>query len=899
MSDVPTPKPFSSEEAASYRTRLEEIRRRAGDLLSRGTMGMQIAAVISEGVEHLILDLFHEAVGAAAPQERERLAHSAAVIAIGGTGRAEMSPYSDVDLLFVYHKQAESEFQRSVSQFVRDCWDAGIKLGHSIQTVPEAIRMAQEDAHFATALVDARHLWGSEAMCQRLRRSFYRRLVRGQRRAFISECVTARQAEQSQHNATVQQLEPDIKRSMGGLRDIQLIRWVGFATVGASDINSLRLHQLLGPDDARRLVAAHEFLTHLRIDMHLHAGKPQDVLTRAEQLRIAESRKVDSTTGQSSVERFMQQYFRHSMVVADLTKRFLSLNNPTSARGRLWQSLASRRVDRIFRMNDQELDVVSRQRDSYVQDIESIVRVFQTAALYGVNPAPLLIERIKQAMAENSFCYTPELAKPFLTVLGTRGNLGSLLRIMYDTGVLELLIPQFAHTRALLQFNQYHSFTVDEHTLRAVEAAAELEHDEGPVGAAYRDIHNKDILHLALLLHDVGKGYEEDHSEVGKRIAADVASQLQLNDVQSETLIFLVHKHLQMSHLAFRRDISDPEVLFRFARDVGSPETLRMLYALTASDLKAVGAGVWTEWKADLLSELFDLTMMTLSGQHPVFRLEHRLNTVKSEVVTHFVSSDAAEAEGETQKWAEKQIDALTPQYLIATPVERIVEDLQTLKQLEPGQIIVQADFDDETQTTEYRIITDQMHSKGCCHRIAGVLTAKHLEIISAQITTNSAGIIIDSFRVVDRDYPHKLPRERVDEITRGIQSVLMESQTVQDLFQRHRRFDSKQTTGPISDLPMRVVLDNDTSDRCTIIDVFAHDESGLLYTILRTLFRLELSVEVAKISTHLDQVVDVFYVTDIEGMKIQDEGRLKDIREQLITVLELFEKERDLMTPL
>jgi [protein-PII] uridylyltransferase len=501
-----------------------------------------------------------------------------------------------------------------------------------VRTPADALAAARADPQFATALVEARLLWGDERIFNAFKSKFHRQIARNRYSDFYRDVVAARQAERAQFGETERQLEPDVKRSPGGLRDVHLIRWIGFARYGTTDIDLLRLEGALTRDDAQAVVAAQEFITRIRVDLHFAAGKAQEVLTRDEQLRLAELHGVSPIPGQRPVERFMQTYFRHSTALADIASRFALRHRPRSWLARIAKIVLSHRSNHIYRVSSGEIDVIPRFREQACSTLESLLNLYELAGLYSVRPAPELVELIRQAVPKIPRVVSPEAARLFLSILRAGGQVGRLLRDMYATGLLEVILPEMSHVRCLLQFNQYHSYTVDEHSLRAVEAAERFQSDPGPVGVAYRQVRHKDILHLALLLHDLGKGYEQDHSEVGREIARAVARRLGLSGHFREMLEFLVHKHLIMAHLAFRRDLTEVEMLLRFSRDVGSPELLRMLFVLTAADMTAVGPGTWTNWKAELTAELFERALQILSGAPPKFREAERIREIAERV---------------------------------------------------------------------------------------------------------------------------------------------------------------------------------------------------------------------------------------------------------------------------
>jgi [protein-PII] uridylyltransferase len=868
------------------RLRLQSLRDEARERYAGGAPGLQVAALICQMTDEIICELFEAVLQDGAAADRDKIRQEVAIIAVGGTGRGELAPFSDVDLLFLHTSRCVPRLPDCISQFVRDCWDAGIKLGHSVRTTREALAAARLDPHFATSLVEARRLWGSDRLYDTLVARFRRQVGHGNYATFYQSVVKAREAERLQFGETERQLEPDVKRSPGGLRDIQLVRWVGFGRFGTPDIGLLRMEGALSREDEQALVAAQEFITRIRVDLHFSAGKAQEILTREEQLRLADLHGVSPTAGQRPVERFMQIYFRHSTAVAEIASRFVTRHRPVALTTQLWKYVRSHKSNQIFYVCPNEISIIPGYQSRLEATLESLLHVFELAALYSVRLAPSLIELIRQTAPKLPKTVTPEASRTFLAILRATGQVGLQLREMYRTGVLEIILPQMTHVRCLLQFNQYHAYTVDEHSLRAIEAAERYEGDPGAMGTAYRNIKHRDVLHLALLLHDLGKGYEQDHSEVGRQIAADVAARLGLSEQHTQMLVFLVHKHLMMAHLAFRRDLSDEQMLVRFSRDVGSPEILRMLLILTASDMTAVGPTTWTNWKAELLIGMFEGALPILSGEPPKFRQAERIQRIAAEV-----RRSLAQMPGTPLELRDDKLESLPLHYLSATPTEQIARDLVAIRELPPDEILITGNYDAVTATVEYRIITRDAVGSGLFHKITGALASKGLQILSANICTTTEGIVIDSFRVRDLDHSGEVPEFRRQDVESGIRDVLLGRATVEQLFARHRRFQRSESPS-ICREPTRVVIDNDSSEFFTVIDVFANDRRGLLYTIAATLFESGLSVSLAKIATHIDQVLDVFYVTDREGSKLKDGARLLTIQSVLQSRIEEFERD-------
>jgi [protein-PII] uridylyltransferase len=469
--------------------------------------------------------------------------------------------------------------------------------------------------------------------------------------------------------------------------------------------------------------------------------------------------------------------------------------------------------------------------------------------------------------------------------LARPAQLAETLYKMHELGMLERIIPSFGRARGLLQFNEYHKYTVDEHCLLAVRRATEFISDPGPLGNVYRRIRDKHLLHLALLIHDLGKGHVEDHSDVGRRIAAHTASRLRLSAEQSDLLQFLVHKHLLMSHLALWRDIGEESVVLQLAVEVGSPQVLRMLYVLTAADLASVGPGVLNDWKIELLTRLFERTMEHLSGDQPVTSHD-RLDITRQEIRRLC----ANQPEGDVD-WYNDQVAALAPAYLKATPPERAAEELKRLRRLNPSEAMAWGEFLSDRGAVEYTVGTYESIAPGIFHRLAGALSGEGLEILFAQINTLKHGLVLDKFFVRDGDYAGEPPAERMEQVSRRLVESLQPDGPERPVVRRV--WQSAAQSKPASPLPIRVLWDNDTSEQATILEVFAPDRTGLLYTITRTVFELGLSVVGAKIGTYLDQVVDVLYVTDAGGGgKVVDPSRLEAIRRRLVEAIESFTEE-------
>lgn len=867
------------------RAQLEEGRTKLREQHEAGSPGIQVCARLTKLVDAVVLRL-HEAARIGATEQSGKPLPSYALVAHGGYGRRDIAPFSDVDLMLLHTGEFASElnqFARLISQHIVD---AGLDLGFSTRSIGEACRMSFQDGRIFSSLVESRLLDGDRELFDRFITRF-RRSCRSRTRFLIGAIEEKRGEEQRKYGETVYLLRPNIKRSRGGLRDMHFLRWVGFARYGEADPEKLYHAGALSNQERRDLQNAREFLLRLRNELHFHANKSQDLLEKSEQIRLAEKYEYPGSDGMLPVEQFMREYFEHTSNIRYIVSNFVEQARRRSGVDRLLVPLLTHQVERDFRVGPVHIRATQRGMKKMSEDIHEVLRLMDLANLYDKRIAHDTWQTIRHAMMTRStVTFTDKARERFLSIMGQPAQLGEVLRRLHQLRVLEKIIPAVAHARCLLQFNDYHKYTVDEHSFRAVEHATRLIDDPGPLGDAYRAIKQKRTLHLALLLHDLGKGFLEDHSDVGLRIAGETAELLQLSERHTEKLKLLVHKHLLMAHLAFRRDIADESVVVQLAVAVGSPDTLRMLYVLSAADLAAVGPGVLNDWKLNLLTQLFERTLSHLEGDGPT-----PVSTVQLDRLRNEVRELVADDDPNRQWWAD-QIACLPRSYLVTNSAQDIVEELGRLKELRKDDVFASGRFLPEKDIIEYTVATYEQIAPGVFHRLTGALSSKRQQIHSAEIHTFAGSLILDRFIVSDMDFQGEPPAGRMDEVCQALVAALKAPVGSRPKFQRVWKSSHAADDAEVSRIPARVHIDNETADNYSIVDVFAHDSVGLLYTITQKLFELGLSVGFAKIGTYLDQVVDVFYVTDLDGSKIVDEDRIDEIRERILEAIHAFESE-------
>lgn len=847
-----------------------------------GAAGVELCALNSNLRDAVLLELVEAALHDMGEGGPKGLFSEIALVAHGGYGRRDVAPFSDVDLMILHRPVAASRVAPLAERLLRDVFDVGLVLGLSVRTPWQACRLAHQDSVICTSLTDSRLVAGNQTIFDKFMHRFQQWV--GWRSATLMAAIRkSREEERLRYGETVFLLEPNLKRSQGTLRDLQLLRWIGFARYGTGEPRQLCQRGVLSRDDLETIQRANEFLLRLRNELHFHAGQANDVLNRSEQLRVAELRGCEPASGLLPVERFMQEYFRHTSQVSHVVMQFVAKATSHKRLGRLMTLLFGHRLESDLLVGPVGLMTTRRGLHRLRGNLTAIMRLVDLSNLHDAPIEPSTWEEIRREAPRLPAELPAEACGHFLSFMGHPARLGLLLRDLHDVGLLERFLPEFAHARGLLQFNQYHKYTVDEHCIRAVEFAEDLIHDQGPLGRVYRSIADKHVLHLALLIHDLGKGSLEDHREVGLRIAEQTGQRLGLPPHETEALKFLVHKHLRMNHLAFRRDTSDEEMVVRFAVQVGSPELLQMLYILTAADLGAVGPGVWDGWKTEVVTDLYHRTMQQLAGESPATTVDNVFDERREEIRACLGASP-------DDPWYSRHVDALPSGYLSTTPPQQAAADLRLLHDLEePGGVRAVGQYLPDAATVQFTVGTSEHVTPGIFHKLTGTLTSLGLEILSAQIHTLADELVLDRFWVRDPDFAGEPPASRLSEVCRALERSLHQKGTETPTFRRTWRVGGERKVTSYKP-QTQVNIDNTTSDRYTILDVFTFDRTGLLYAITRALFEMELSVWRAKIGTYLDQVVDVFYVTDRQNRKIKDQGRLDAIRKRLLEVIEVME---------
>lgn len=812
------------------------------------------------------------------PTASERLC----LAAVGGYGRGEMAPYSDVDIAFITPYKPTGWTEQVIESILYTLWDLGMKVGHSSRSVDELIRMAKDDLTIRTAYLEARYVWGDEALYDEAAARFQADVVAGSARSYVTEKLAERDARHKRMGDSRYVVEPNLKEGKGGLRDLHTLFWIGKYVHRASNVAELVERGLLSNDELKQFQKAENFLWSVRCQLHLLTKRPEERLTFDVQREIAARMRYQDRPGRSSVERFMQHYFLNAKIVGDLTGLFLAhLDESFAPKKRsMLSSLAGfRRAPKKlsgFVLDQGRLALPS--DDWFAGDPERLIEIFALADLHGleIHPQAMRAANRDAKLIDAKVRNSARANAMFLDVLTSPREPEYVLRWMNEATVFGRFVPDFGRVVAQMQFDMYHHYTVDEHSIRAIGLLSRIEKgvlgDDHPLATAIlRQVISRRVLYVAVLLHDIAKGRGGDHSVLGAEVAKKLCPRLGMTAAETETVAWLVRTHLLMSAVAFKRDLADFKTILDFAEQVQSPERLRLLLVLTVVDIRAVGPGIWNSWKRQLLSDLYE-------GAEEVLRLGHKHRGRSERIVAKQEALRAAL--GWTQAQFENLASRLPEAYLIAEPDDILESNARLIASAGDDALTISATVYPSRGATLVTVYAAD--HPGLFYRVAGGIHASGGSIIDARIHTTRDGMALDNFLVQDPfGQPFDEP-ERLRRIEEAIRDALANRRA---MVEKLNARPSPRTRAEAFDIAPNVLIDNRASNRQTVIEVNAADRPALLNALAYALFESKITIRSAHIATYGERAVDTFYVTDLLGGKIENAARLKAIEARLLDV--------------
>jgi len=832
--------------AARYTADLKDLLRETEEHFNAGEMGSVLVCRLAAGVDGLLRKMWSEL--AADVSDRVDL------LAVGGFGRGELCPYSDWDLWFLLTDEPDAQVNERIERFIYALWDMNVKIGHAVRTVGETLDAMDDDWNTATAALESRLLCGRGASYAVLKDKvdgFFSR----HRKAFVEAKLEDMQLRHSKAGDTAFLMEPDLKEGRGGLRDVQTVFWLAQAWYGSKDIRQWIDLGFITETEHMHLIQAQEFLWRCRIGLHFEAGRESDRLGFAQQMELAERMGYKNESYRPAVDGFMQDYFRHAgriqRVSGLLCLHFQEELHP--------QWLKRRKdIGDGFMLEGKRLGV----RDDKVFDEDPLrlLRIFHVAQEGKRHLSGGALRQVREhvLLIDDAFRANPEAQRIFVTILQDRRNVASALKEMNDTGILGRFIPEFRHAVGLGQFNNYHAYTVDEHTLRAVGEARNMshrQHDERLSLASdmFARLERPELLYLALLCHDIAKGKPGDHSELGAVIAMDVCGRFGLNRDAKELVSWLVRHHLLMAITSQRCDLTDAYAITSFAEQVSDMERLRYLLCLTVADIAAVGPGVWNEWKGTLLHELYLATERHLMGE------EDASAGTQGRVAVR-IESTLAKADAGEHKALSVALQQLPWRAVMGFPPRQLLRIARLIQASPTGGMEVLVD----EGRGESLIIVLARDRKRLLADLTAALSSAYVNIVAAQAYQIDTARVLDVFHIQDADGKALCETNDLYRLQQRMGKVIAGGDVVKVKFGKTHVLMHQV---PVSARPLPMA-----SSRQTAIEVTAADRPGLLAALATEVDDTGLSVRGANISTFGERVVDVFFLTHGNGETLSQE---------------------------
>ena len=806
------------------------------------------------------------------PTESERLS----LIAVGGYGRGEMAPHSDVDLLFLTPYKITPWAESVIESMLYMLWDLKLKVGHASRTVKDCLRLAKEDYTIRTSLVEYRHLAGDAALAVELGDRLWSELFKSTASDFIEAKLEERATRHRKQGGQRYVVEPNVKEGKGGLRDLQSLFWISKYINGVKDAAELVNLDVFTAEEFETFVTAEDFLWAVRCHLHLIAGRPVDQLTFDMQVEVAAAMGYTDHGGRRGVEHFMQAYFRQATDVGELTRIFLTAleANHTKQEPMLVRLLARRKKAKApYAIKQNRLTVAN--ESAFLADKLNILRMFEEALRTGtlLHPDAMRLISANLDKIDDDMRNNKEARRIFLDLLLKHGNPERALRRMNELGVLSAFIPEFAPIVAMMQFNMYHHYTVDEHTIQCISNLAQIERKELieklPVvsGILERGI-NRKVLYVALLLHDIGKGRDEDHSVLGAQIARKVAPRLGLNKKECETVEWLIRYHLLLSDVAQKRDIAEPRTVRGFAKAMKSVERLDLLTVLTVCDIRGVGPGTWNNWKAVLIRNLYKATKAALQTGLEDLNRETREAEAKRALRAGLSDWDS--------KALKAEVGRHYGPYWQGLPLAAQTIFAKLLREIANDEIKIDLMLDEDRDAT--RACFAMVDHPGLFSRMTGALALVGANVVDARTYTSKDGYATAVFWIQDND-GNPYESARMPRLRKMIERTLKGEVVAQDALKDKDKIKKRERAFRV---PTNISFDNEGSEIYTIIEVDTRDRPGLLYDLTRTLAHNHVYIASAVIATYGEQVVDTFYVKDMVGLKYHSEAKRAGLERKL-----------------
>lgn len=890
-----------AQEIPRYKDFLKVEYHRAHAMHKRGTGGREIANAHATALDVLLRAI----LGAV---EKNLVASKTAIpkyalVALGGYGRAELNPHSDIDILFLHETdqvtggRAKPALQALAEGVLYVLWDCGLKVGHVVRSADDCVKEANSNMQSKTALIEARLVTGDASLFQKMRDLVLAKAVRGHEAAYIQARLEDQATRRAKYGNAATMQEPNIKNGAGGLRDYQNLLWMAYFKYRASNLLDLEKREFLAPNERKQLEDAYDFLLRVRTELHYQSKRAVDVLPKNLQPHIATALGYRDPSPSKRLELFMGDVYMHMrniyLITRTLEQRLALIPDPKQrlpSLRELWtrgRNKVSEQIIDGFKILGGKIYEGPR---SFKEQPRRLMRAFLHAQARGLQIDPDLAQAIRNnlSLVDREFMEDTHVRDTFLEIMNQRGNVAPALRAMHELGFLGKYIPEFGKLTCLVQHEFYHQYTADEHTLVCIEKLDQIWESKNPIYANYARlfemIERPFVLYLALLLHDAGKAYATGkHAEIGGKLVTDAATRLGLDGETTHSLRLIIEHHLTMTLVSQRRDLEDASVIRAFASQVQSKENLDMLTLHTFADSQGTSDQLWNGFKDTLLWTLHGkATAVLLGGTEFVVAAQTRMDLLREEVSALLPPTFA-------QDEIEAHFVTLPPRYFQIRSAREISSEivmahrfmhLQLVEEDKALEPVVNFHNEPDRGYTAVQICT--WDRAGLFAKIAGSLTAAGLNILSAQVFTRADGIVLDTFFVTDAKTGALPKKEEKEAFEKILGRVLTEQIDLHELFAKQKPV--KPLYKPVADeiIPTVIAFDNHAAETRTVIDLETEDRVGLLYVISDTFFEMGLDLALAKINTEKGAAIDSFYVRYVHGGKIQTEEQQQEVERRL-----------------
>jgi len=909
-----SPNTTPAEKLARHKNFLKIETHRLKLLHRAGAEGIMVCQGRATILDVLLRHFWAAAVSTLTPQAQKEFP-PIALVAIGGYGRAELNPHSDIDFMFLHDGQVVAgkplpHLSRLIDGVLYPLWDIGLKVGYSVRNIDDCVKVANTDMQSKTSLIEARLVIGDEALFKKFQKAVVARCVVGFEDKYIAARIEDQTSRRTKHGNSACMQEPNIKNGCGGLRDFQNLLWMSFFKYRTRSLRDLQEREFVTPAERKQLEAAYDFLLRVRSELHYHTNRPQDVLGKNVQPAVATNLGYSDRSPSRRIEKFMRDLYVHMRNVFLTTRTLeqrMALVSPqqTSKLTRLRRLVTGTRPSKMPEPVDGFIFVGGEIRAAHNRIFRDsprrLMRVFLHAQQRRLQLHPDLAQLIRSqlSLVNREFLNDEHVRETFLTIVERRGEVAATLRAMHEVNLLGKYIPEFGKLTCLVQHEFYHQYAADEHTLVCLEQLDKIWEAKDPPYQHYapllQSLERPGVLYLALLLHDVGKAAEHEqgrHADASAVMAMRAAKRLQLDGPATATLRLLVEQHLLMASLSQRRDLDDAAVIKNFARQIGTPENLNLLTLLTFADSQGTSDKLWNGFKDSLLWQLNTRAMVVLTGGTEFVRAEQEQREALLQEVRRLAPAAVSDEE------IGVHFASLPPRYFQIHLAPEINADLEVVHRFIQRQVLEEEGT--LSPITQWRDERDRGYNlvkictwdrAGLFGKIAGTFSAVGLNILSAQIFTRADGIVLDEFFVNDARTGSLATREQHEKFD-GLLAKVLTGDTVDlhALIARQRGVRTAYQAYAGERMETQIRFDNEASELRTLIEIETEDRLGLLYAISETFAELALDISAARIVTERGAAIDSFYVCELDGAKLLAPERQAQIRTELCNAIGTLE---------